>query len=511
MSRIAYVCSALSLVALLPDLARAADHPVPADVAVVDASYDGGVAPGDRLVLAAGRRGPLRLEGLAGSMAAPIAIISAAAEGSATTIDPCPTACSGAGGGVGLDVVDSSFLFIDGKEPTTTPAIQFASTADGVTAYLRISGETDFIAVVGTQIDGSGSSSGDGILVRDTDTDTTIQRVSLFDNRIANVGGAGVAIGFDDPTLSGATLRDIGVSFSFIQDTGGPCVIALTVPEGTMNQIHENLMQNCGEQGIVVGSFAGSVYINGIENAGGTGIQRMSLAGHGDLDVSTDIHTNVVVGGVTGIDLQFDGVARFNTVVSPSGDGITSGSGMGRIYGNLVAGAAGTPIAASAGYPEQDNWSGSVAEALFNDPDRRDYSLMTPAPCVDAVAATPVPPEDFDFNPKPSGARSDCGAYEHEGPGGPPRDAGPGGGEDGGGMTGDDGGVGPGDDGGAGGVDAGPGGGGDGGGTGRRDAGDGSGGDGDGGGCGCRTTGDERSSGLFLLVVVGWVLFRRRR
>ena len=392
------------------------------------------VAPGDRVCLESGARGPLRIEAVAGSEADPIVFTN---DGGITVIE------GDEGDYAGVDIRGSSYLVITGGGIESTCGARFDETDQQCGIVIRGTGRglaatersdhltVDHLAISETTHSGIFIKTGaDEGVSRD---EWTQQATVVTDNYLYDVGREGLYLGS-----------------SFYTERPDPVLIGVTVAR--------NLVVDSGWDGIQVGSAVEDCSIQG-NRVVGAGAENRDDQNSGIINNKGSVCSiidNVVFGSAAqGIYLQGNGgnLVANNVVVQPGtrspweGDGITvsRGSNEGRsvaVLHNTVVGAPRTgvlfrldvgdgnrvgnnlfvavqrPIDLSRG--EADVAGNVVVSALgdagFADPYQSDFRLTAGAPAVDAGAALPeAPTHDLTGWPRPDGSGPDAGAFEFRG------------------------------------------------------------------------------------------------
>lgn len=408
--------------------APACDVVVGSDVSEITADD---VAPGDRVCLESGARGPLRIEAVAGSDTDPIVFTN---DGGVTVIE------GDAGDYAGIDIRGSSHLVITGGGVESTCGARVDEEGQRCGIVVRGTGRglaaterSDHIVVDHLAISGTTHS---GIFIK-TGVDEGVGRdewsqesTVVVDNYLHDVGREGLYLGS-----------------SFYTERSDPVLVGVTVAR--------NLVVDSGWDGIQVGSAVEdcSIYGNRVFGAGAENEDDQNSGIINNKGSVCSILDNVVVASAAqGIYLQGNGgnLVANNVVVQPGtrsrseGDGITvsRGSNEGRsvsVLHNTIVGASGagvlfrldvgdanlvgnnlfvavqTPIDRSKG---EVDVAGNVVvsrleDAGFADPYGSDFRLTTTAPAVDAGAALPgAPPRDLTGWQRPDGAGPDAGAFE---------------------------------------------------------------------------------------------------
>lgn len=412
-------------------MADAATHSVPASVTTVGPSYDGGVAPGDVLVLASGTRGRLVLEELAGQAASPIVVRIASGATEPTTID-------GAGGTWGLEVDHCEHVVIDG---TATGGLYYGivvtSSVDGHHTYVKLRNRSRFITLRRVEVAGTsagapgiGISFNDHTILRADYPGFWVEGHRVLDCYVHDTTTEGMYLGPNNETDEEPYLRDIEIAYNRVENTGWDCINPKSWVDGD-NAIHHNRLRHCGylgstdgEQasGIALKAFHGEVYNNWIEDTAGRGIVSYGLGaiGYDNPNWNARIYNNVLVdiGGFA----AFEGIKVFtpveifnNSIIRPTAEAVYGASAAsGLVHDNIFAAAPGDAVRLG-GLNERDNWEGSVAEAGFVDPSAMDFHLTETSPARNAVTEAGFASFDYDDVPRPQESAADYGAYEYLG------------------------------------------------------------------------------------------------
>ncbi|MBW2524969.1 MAG: hypothetical protein JRI23_12365, partial [Deltaproteobacteria bacterium] len=420
----------LAVVVTAPASVEAATHAVPSSVTTVDPSYDGGVQPGDVLVLEAGQRGTLVLEDLVGDPSAPIEVRVDAATTQATVID-------GAGSTWGLEVDHCEHVVIDG---TTSGGpyygILVTTSADQHHTYVKLRNRSRFITLRRIEVAGVyGGNPGIGISFNDHNIKRVdypgfwVEGHKVLDCFVHDVGTEGMYLGPNNQNTDDEPhLRDIEIAYNRVEHTGWDCINPKSWVDGD-NSIHHNVLRDCGYRGTVDGeqasgipsiAFHGEIYNNWVENTAGRGIVNYGLGiiAYENPDWEARIYNNVLVdiGGFG----EFEGIKVFtpveifnNTIVRTTAEAIYGASiASGLVHDNLMADAAAGPIRLG-GLTERDNWFGTVADARFEDAAMLDFHLTDQSPAYNAVTEPGFAPFDFDDVARPQEGAADYGAFEY--------------------------------------------------------------------------------------------------
>ncbi|MBN1675042.1 MAG: right-handed parallel beta-helix repeat-containing protein [Kiritimatiellae bacterium] len=432
--------------------AQGADHFVPASVPLIKPDYDAGIRPGDTLTLAAGRRGTIRFENLAGTAEAPIVIRNDPRGTGPVVVDVQP-------GGGGNHVffwlrhcthvhVDGSFKW-NGAPAGRTYGIKVTTSGPSPSHFVMFNGTSNFGRIRNVEVDGRWpemETRGIGIGVNDhwvnqEDQPGTQWREGFIIERcyVHRVHGEGLYIGPNWSDLDGKEpwrLRNIEIRDNLVTDTGWNAMDLKSAIEGA-NLIHHNVCKRVGKRvdnaasqhnAIMLYESMGEIYSNWVEDAGESGISHYLHNMPASVGTKTaKIYNNVVVN--TGLTGPQDGrgitsgsgpnqpkvyaMIFNNTVVRPESHGITIGNAQGGVLrDNIIVEAGGSAEFASSPVTRENNRAGTLAAMKFRDAAAGDFHLTEGSPARNAGSASGFPPADYDGIARPQEGRSDQGAYE---------------------------------------------------------------------------------------------------
>lgn len=400
--------------------------------ALVDEITSEDVSPGDVVCLESGVRGPLYIEGVAGSEEEPIVFQN---DGGVTVIE------GDRGDYAGIDIRRSSHIVITGTgvesscgasadEPDQRCGISISGTGRGLAATEGSDQITvDHLAVTDTTHSGIFIKTGadEGITRDEWTQETTI----VVDNYLHDVGREGLYLGS-----------------SFYSEGIDPVLVDVVVAR--------NLVVQSGWDGIQVGSAVEECSIRG-NRVLGAGTENRDDQRSGIINnrgsVCSIVNNVVVDAAAQGIYVQGNGgnLVADNLVVQPGslspkeGEGITvsRGSNEGNsvsIVHNTIVSAPGTGVLFRLDLGNRNQIANNLlvevrrpirtpdegvsvagniivtelADAGFRDPFGSDFRLTASSPAVDAgIELVGAPPRDLTGWARPDGAGSDAGAFEY--------------------------------------------------------------------------------------------------
>lgn len=413
------------------------------------------VKAGDTLTLESGQRGPLKITNCKGTKSNPI-VVRNDPDGSG----PVVIRRTSGNGGFIIDCTDCVGVDIDGSYKWRgapggkTYGIQLTVTGGGgPSAFLRISGTSQFVTIRNVEIDGAWpriANNGSGIRINDNRA--TIKRypgkwredILIEDTYIHDVSREGMYVG---PNYNNGELplRNIEIRHNLLEDIGYDGINTKSMLAGD-NSIHHNVVRRAGKNtahakkssqysGIKNISGTVKIYNNWVESTGQHGI--VSWTQHGPREserrgpFAAQVWNNVVVdsgslwksfmgksfgikvGAERGLEKPVPFVYN-NTVVGSRHGAINIGShtGAGFVRDNIAAGSGGNPvISAPKSMQLTNNRIGSVSDMGFDDPGRKRFRLKSSSPARND-GSNDYPPIDFDDVRRPKDGAPDQGAYE---------------------------------------------------------------------------------------------------
>lgn len=456
----------LGVLGLVP-VAGAATHTVPASIAKVDcATYNGGVKPGDAIVVQGTSRGPISFDSCIGTATAPISIRN---DSSASG----PLIIKHSGGGYMAKCVDCEYVVIDGTAkwsgaPAGTCGVSMSSgemklgvsqcgivlqCVSGDAKGLWLMGSSRNVTVKGVEIDGNFPTCGTfgtGIFVNDhayllaDHPGRWREGFRLVNNYIHETARSGIYFGpnQNDEGAGDLQVRNNEIAYNYVNKPGCDGIKYKSVTQGT-SSIHHNYVSGTGQSngdsssgctsnGILLFEAGYTdVFNNYVESpspkSGGQGTciaQVISSLPVGEVStVPAKFYNNIVTNckgfGISTSRSSSSAAAPVptiynNTVVSPVGGsaGILVGSSIASctVRDNIVAG---ETIAAGA-CSQTKNLVGSVDNQKFKNSAGKDFRLTSSSPAVDA-GSSQCPAKDHGDMPRPQSAACDQGAFEFGG------------------------------------------------------------------------------------------------
>src|SRR5262245_47974589 len=430
----------------------AADHAIGTGTENFDCSR---VAPGDTVTIAAGNRGPLKINGCQGADGRRNTIRNDARGSDPTVI----RRSSGNGGGFVFTCMNCLYVDIDGSQkwqgaPSgTTYGIQVTMTGGGSpSAFLRVMGLSRFVTIRNVEVDGkwpSLANDGIGISINDHNINQANypgmwrEGILIEHSYVHNTEGEGMYVGpnYHEGDLP---LRNVEIRYNRVEDTGWEGINTKSMWAGN-NSIHHNVVIRAGSNGSLlnkptqysgINNNAGTlkIYNNWVEKTGQHGIQvwnaegPFSNEGKGPFNVS--IWNNVIVdagalwkshmAGSHGINIgAADNCEKpvptvyNNTIVGSRENGIrmTRNVGNGSARDNIVANSGSSAIAVPGIITLTNNVVGSVSEMAFVDAQEHDFRLTTGSPGRNKGGSN-FPETDFDDVARPQDGAPDGGAFE---------------------------------------------------------------------------------------------------
>jgi hypothetical protein len=428
-------------------VASAAERFVTSSQSSVDCSS---VRPGDEIVLAAGERGSLAIEGCRGTEDDPI-VIRNDADGNGPTVIRRE---SGQSGGFVFWCKSCSHVRIDGSTkwkgapPGLTHGIKVTMGGGGSpTAFIQVNGRSSNLVIRNVEVDGrwpADSSNGIGIQINDHNIKAAdnpgawMENILLENNYVHDVEGEGMYVGpnWSDGDLP---LRNIEIRRNVVENTGWDGIQLKAAIAGT-NSIHHNVCRNVGINvdntsegnqflGISIGHGTGDIHHNLVEGAGSSGISAYVFK----LPISTGIgpfnwhiYANVVVktrgsyGEGAGITVgSQDGSVKgtafvYNNTVVDNRKGIDLNSNVlsGSVVSNNIIASSGSVSAPSA-VTATNNRIGEISSMRFANASAGDFRLTADSPAKNAATGPHTSETDFDGVSRPQGHAVDQGAFEY--------------------------------------------------------------------------------------------------
>lgn len=454
-------CAMLVLAVAIAPEAAAANHTVAANTGKVDCrSFDGGVRPGDTIVLAGKARGPVTFSDCIGTAANPITIRNDVSENG-------PLVISYGGNGFQSRCENCEHVVMDGTGKWNgAPAGECGASLDegqwvlgksqcGIVmkctngsphSALRISGSSKFMTIKGIEIDGNmPTCSGLGLSINDHQYHPRAgewrEGFAITNNYIHRTSGTGMYFGPNQAhsAVDDMPLRDNEIAHNHLDGTGCDGIKYKSAIAGS-SEIHHNYVVNagqkvhgdpnagCGANGISLfeAGFT-KVYSNFVEapnpNSDGRGnciVQStLNMSSSVVATLPVEIYNNVVRNcGGKGIastrskksNPQLKPTIYNNTIVAPVASGgisINGNVGSCSVRDNILAG-----VNLSAKQCSMEgNVVATVASLKFVNASGDDYRLTDASPAVDAAAQCPH--EDQAGNRRPQGNGCDQGALEY--------------------------------------------------------------------------------------------------
>lgn len=379
-----------------------ADHIVGTGVTLVTNTFDGGVAPGDRLVMTPGSRGAITFRDLAGAEGNPITIINGAA--GQVVIQT--------GGWLGIEMNNCLHINLSGTGSADTYGFDISEATNAAIFAYKKSRYIEIDHCYIHDIGGAGLRIYTKIEDSSDDPLWVCYDCSVHDCHISDVGTEAMYLGNDpDNTRPGDGLE---VYDNYIYDCDWE---GIQVKQWLSADIHENYAERTGintslvplqpgwAYGLIHGS-SGSIHHNIAINCN-RGIelgQQISGAAtvHHNLVVRSGYHST----DISGVGIRwYTGSAQVyhNTVVDSREHGVRVSSGVtsGALYNNFIVKWGTACIAApDLGSNVHHNvCTADIEDAKFTDPDNNDYTLQVDSPAIGQA-------DDG----------SDCGCYQYKAP-----------------------------------------------------------------------------------------------
>jgi len=389
----------------------ATNYVVPKDKIIVKPYDFSGIGPGDRLLIPAGERGPIRFQGFIGTKDKPIIIINS---GGKAQING-----NGTYAGIWLYGCEHVKLTGTGYSNIEYGIEVYNAKTKGVCAseYTRYF-EIDHIEVhtIGAQ----GIFSQTNYAVRET---WTQYGTYIHHNYIHDVGGSGMYIGNSNWDTDGRPeLKGVEISYNIVKDTG---TIGIQLGSATEDvSVHHNIvkdtvkelnpMHNAGYR--INAGTVGDWYNNIMLRSRGHGFYIRGLTG-------LKVYNNIIAdSGYNGFTDTSDGIRwqkgsgeiYNNTIVNSGYDGIQCGSSAsGTIHENLVVGYGNNGISNFLAAKTKNITLSSVLSAKFRNASADDYRITDQSPAVNSGSLSGYAPLDYNGVSRPQQGISDVGAYEY--------------------------------------------------------------------------------------------------
>lgn len=442
--------------------AEAAMHEVGPSQSKIDcASFDGGVRPGDTVVLSGRTRGGIVFSNCKGTSASPIVIRNDSSLSGPLVIEMT-------GSGFQVQCMNCENVVLDGTgkwngAPAGTCGAAVAGgewtlgtkqcgiilrcTSGGATGALRLGGSSKWVTIKGVEIDGNVPACSTRIGLSVNDHDYTAkpgewrEGIRLLNNYVHDVEGEGMYVGPNQNSTGAGDLqlRDNEIGFNVVDNVGCDGINYKSAIAGS-SSIHHNFVTNtglaprgkdsgCSGTGIALfeAGFT-DVYSNYVEapspvatGAGNCIAQTISNLSSGKVaTVPVRIYNNVARNckgnGISST--RSDGavatpvVAIFNnTVVAPvGGKGISVGAKVSNceVRSNIVAG----KNVAATSCKVINNSAEPVESQRFRDVSAKDFRLTAESPAVDG-GGSDCPQEDQAGTSRPQQGACDLGAFEY--------------------------------------------------------------------------------------------------
>lgn len=461
LGRIALGCAFVVQLCAYSNDAAAATHTVPAGTSSVEcSSFNGGVRPGDTVVLAGRTRGQIALKGCRGTASAPIVVRNDVSESG-------PLVINQSGDGFLSTCTDCEYVVIDGTGKwdgapsgtcgatvdegrwslgTTQCGIVFRCTGGSPQSSLRLRGSSKHVTVKGVEIDGNipTCKTGIGLSVNDHNyagkAGEWREGIRLLNNYVHDVEGEGMYVGPNQRhnSIGDLQLRDNEIAFNYVDRAGCDGINYKSAVAG-QSSIHHNYVTNTGQtrrgkdsgcSGVGISLFEAGytdIFSNYVEapspvsNGAGHCIAQVitNLPASRVAKVPVRIYNNVLRNCKgNGISFSRGSTASEpvpevynNTIVGPiGGKGINVSSSVRscKIRDNIVT----ERDISAANCSVTNNSTAPAVSQGFRDAARRDFRLTAGSPGVDTGTGQ-CPNDDQIGTPRPQQGACDQGALEY--------------------------------------------------------------------------------------------------
>ena len=358
----------------------ATEHAIPGSTTVIDGAGNySHVRPGDRLLIRAGTRGPLKIRNLKGQPGARITIVN---HGGPVRIQ---------GGTVGITIENSQHIYLTG---TGDAAVPYGFDVSGFTnSGVTVRKQTEYIEIDNFEVHHSGSHAAGfriGSLLADVPSGWVQHDTYIHDCYIHDVTTEAFYAGHGaDQKNPGAPLHNLEIARCRIERCGWDGIQVRNVPQGA--QIHDNHIQDVGMQvggtsqggaGLIIGRDAGGQWYNNVIVNADRGIQLLHHQANVEIYNNLLVHCGYVrdQGGIIWFTSN-PAIIHHNTIVDSNSFGIRANNSTtkGEIRDNIIAKSKGTHI--DANVPKVHNLKvDNVEQAKFVDPASRNYHLQSDSP-----------------------------------------------------------------------------------------------------------------------------------
>lgn len=358
----------------------AADYVIPKAVDLIDGKGNyKHIGPGSRLLIPAGKRGPLHIRNLRGAPGAPIVIINKGGQVKIVT-----------GEWVALEIDNCQHIRLTG---TGTPGIEYGFDLSGFTNSGVFAREgTEYIEIDHLKIHHSSGAHGTGIRMGST-VDTVGKNWILNDayihhNYLHDLGQEAMYIG-KGTWQDGTPLHGLEIAYNRAERCGWDAYQVRHATKGC--HVHHNYAKDIGQKvggttqggaGLIIGENSGGWWHDNVVINADRGIQ---LLGHQD---GVEVSYNLLVHcgytrGEGGIAWFTKNSARIhhNTIVDSDDYGITASKAkQGYIQDNIVVQTRGTHIRSRQVSAHHNVTASRVGDLRFVAPGHTDYRLQSDSP-----------------------------------------------------------------------------------------------------------------------------------